>query len=71
MDKCRRQGIAPSILSLAYEAGFNSKSTFNHYFKQIIGLTPSEYLKKGSLQSTKPLVKDTVFMEFAPPGTVG
>lgn len=74
MDKCRRQGIAPSILSLAYEAGFNSKSTFNHYFKQIIGLTPSEYLKKGSLQSTqsiKPMVKDSVFMDFAPPGTVG
>lgn len=71
MDKCRRQEIAPSILSLAYEAGFNSKSTFNHYFKQIIGLTPSEYLKKGSLQSTKPVMKDAVFMDFAPPGTVG
>jgi AraC-like DNA-binding protein len=32
-----------SILSLAYECGFNSKSSFNNYFKKITGLTPTEY----------------------------
>ena len=31
------------IVSLANEAGFNSKSSFNHIFKKLIGLTPSEY----------------------------
>ena len=31
------------IISLAYEAGFNSKSSFNNIFKKIMGLTPSAY----------------------------
>lgn len=34
-----------TILSLAYESGFNSKSTFNSSFKKLTGLTPSEYMK--------------------------
>jgi len=33
-----------TILSLAYECGFNSKSSFNKYFKKMINLTPTEYL---------------------------
>lgn len=37
-----------TILSLAYEVGFNSKSSFNKYFKQTTGLTPSGYLKRIS-----------------------
>ncbi len=35
-----------TLLGLAQEAGFNSKSTFNKSFKQIMGCPPSEYLKK-------------------------
>jgi len=34
-----------TLLSLAYEVGFNSKSTFNASFKKLMGKTPSDYLK--------------------------
>ena len=36
------------ILDLAFEAGFNTKSTFNKFFKQQIHLTPSQYRKSVS-----------------------
>ena len=35
-----------TLLSLAFDCGFNSKTTFNTAFKKITGLTPSQYLKK-------------------------
>ncbi len=36
-----------TLLGLAQEAGFNSKSTFNKSFKQIMSCPPSYYLKKS------------------------
>lgn len=35
-----------TILSIAWECGFNSKSAFNRIFKTSTGMTPSEYQKK-------------------------
>lgn len=34
-----------TLLALAYESGFNSKTTFNSFFKRILGTTPSGYFK--------------------------
>lgn len=38
-----------SLIGLAYESGFNSKTVFNTTFKRIEGITPKEYQKKHML----------------------
>ena len=35
-----------SIVGIAYEAGFNSKTAFNNTFKKITGLSPTEFQKQ-------------------------
>jgi AraC-like DNA-binding protein len=42
-----------TILAIAYDSGFNSKTTFNAIFKNQTGLTPSEFRDK----SNRPAVK--------------
>jgi len=37
-----------SILSIAYDCGFNSKNTFNKSFLERTGVTPSEFREKKS-----------------------
>ena len=37
-----------SLIGLAYESGFNSKTVFNTYFKKETGMTPKEFLKQNA-----------------------
>jgi AraC-like DNA-binding protein len=37
-----------TILAIAFDSGFNSKTTFNSIFKNQIGMTPSEYREKAT-----------------------
>ena len=34
-----------TLLAIAYDSGFNSKTTFNTFFKKVTGITPSAYKK--------------------------
>ena len=34
-----------TLLGIALESGFNSKTTFNRVFKQVTGITPTEFQK--------------------------
>lgn len=38
-----------TLLSLAYECGFNSKTSFNRNFKKITNLSPTEYLNQKNI----------------------
>lgn len=37
-----------TMIDIAGECGFNSKATYNTFFKKIVGCTPSEYRKKAT-----------------------
>jgi len=39
-----------TLLSLAFECGFNSKSSFNKYFRKVTGVSPSEYLQRLNIK---------------------
>lgn len=38
-----------TLLSIAFDCGFNSKATFNRAFKKVTGFSPIEYLAKNAL----------------------
>jgi len=44
----RSQTETRNILEIAFESGFNSKSTFNDVFKKITGKTPTQFRKEAS-----------------------
>ncbi|SKD00906.1 Helix-turn-helix domain-containing protein [Chitinophaga ginsengisegetis] len=54
IDEHRQRKDTPNILSLAFEAGFHSKSSFNQYFKKVTGNTPSAYMKSKNMMITMP-----------------
>jgi AraC-like DNA-binding protein len=37
-----------TIMGMAWDAGFNSKATFNRVFKKTTGITPGEFINKQS-----------------------
>lgn len=41
-----------TILAIAYDSGFNAKSSFNTIFKEKTGMTPSEYLNQISSRNS-------------------
>ncbi|HVI49265.1 MAG TPA: helix-turn-helix domain-containing protein [Chitinophaga sp.] len=45
VNKLKNPSLDINLISLAYDCGFNSKSSFNNYFKKITGVTPSVYRK--------------------------
>ncbi|MBK8051765.1 MAG: AraC family transcriptional regulator [Saprospiraceae bacterium] len=44
-----------TIIALAYECGFNSKSAFNRIFKKHTNLSPTEYMKEQGIKNIKDL----------------
>lgn len=38
-----------TLLSLAFDCGYNSKTSFNRNFKKVTSLSPSEYLKRADI----------------------
>jgi len=51
VDEFSRLALNPdnrnyTLLSMAYECGFNSKTSFNRNFRKVTGISPSEYLSQ-------------------------
>ncbi len=42
-----------SLLSVAFDSGFNSKSTFNASFKKVLGVTPSQFARQNAQKSNE------------------
>lgn len=53
-----------TLLGIAYESGFNSKTTFNRVFKEMTGKTPAEY--KNSLKNEVPIDKTALRSRIRP-----
>lgn len=47
-----------NLMAIAYQAGFNSKSTFNAVFKKVTGLTPSQF-KHQTLENSLQIKQET------------
>ncbi|ADY52787.1 transcriptional regulator, AraC family [Pseudopedobacter saltans DSM 12145] len=50
-----------TLLSIAFDCGFNSKTSFNRNFKKVTGLSPSEYLKQQDINLLQLNARTTSF----------
>jgi len=41
------------VLAIAFDAGFNSKASFNRVFKRLTGQTPTEYRRRQELERSQ------------------
>lgn len=60
IEECRRlledeSQSQLTMLDVMDSAGFNSKATFNTFFKKVVGKTPSQYRKDFHAEKTEPL----------------
>ncbi len=57
-----------TLLGIAFDAGFNSKATFNRTFKQIIGKNPAEYMSdlknKRSTYDLRPFTRSAGVISY-------
>lgn len=58
VEEFKRRAVRPesanlTLLAIALQCGFNSKSSFNRIFKQHMGVTPSMYLKSARAASPR------------------
>lgn len=54
IDEVKKQILAEknkkfTLLSIAFDCGFNSKTSFNRNFKKVMGITPTDYLKQNHI----------------------
>lgn len=59
-----------SLVGIAFEAGFSSKTTFNTTFKKVTGLTPSQFLQQVQASSA-PQPEPPGSARLPPMGSVG
>ncbi len=59
-----------TILAIAYDSGFNSKTTFNSIFKSQTGMTPSEFREKSRNQGDRRQLEEPILvLSSSPSGT--
>jgi predicted permease len=53
-----------TLLGIAFESGFNSKSTFNRTFKQMTGKSPAEYKKERPTYHLRPYSRSATIISY-------
>ncbi|SEM41982.1 AraC-type DNA-binding protein [Olivibacter domesticus] len=61
LNKRIESDVEINLLSIAYQSGFKTKSSFNLYFKKIVGTTPTDYVKKNQDSLKKSAIQPFVF----------
>ena len=60
-EKLKNDPKGDAIISIAYEVGFNAKSTFNTAFKKFTKMTPSQYVSQRVNHESIEKVREPIF----------